>query len=167
MSPTIRQARAHDATALSALAMRSKAHWGYAGAQLAAWKSDLTITSEYIVATQTFLAEEQGKAMGFYAIAAATASAPDSWQLEHFWIAPEAMGLGLGRALFSHAAGIVRRGGAKAIAIDADPHAEAFYIKCGATRMGAEAAPIAGDPDRVRPQLLFTLAAATPSPTPA
>jgi hypothetical protein len=40
--------------------------------------------------------------------------------------------------------------------IDADPHAEAFYRACGALRIGGVAAPIDGQPQRVRPQLVLS-----------
>ena len=79
----------------------------------------------------------------------------DCWQLEHFWVAPENMGCGVGRALLAHAVGIAASGGAQALAIDADPNAEPFYLACGALRVGAVAAPTEGAPSRARPQLLL------------
>jgi hypothetical protein len=42
--------------------------------------------------------------------------------------------------------------------VDADPHAERFYLACGAVSIGTVAAPIAGQPDRVRPQFAFACA---------
>ncbi len=153
MKITIRRARDNDAPELSTLAKGSKAHWGYTNAQMQAWQVDLTITPEKIASTQTFLAQADGITAGFYSML----TGPDIWQLEHFWISPEAMGQGIGKALFSHAVSIARQGGAKAIAIDADPNAEAFYIKCGAVRVGFKDTPIPGQPARIRPQLLITL----------
>ena len=37
--------------------------------------------------------------------------------------------------------------------IDADPNAVAFYLACGAVRVGEVAAAIEGEAGRVRPQL--------------
>jgi hypothetical protein len=47
--------------------------------------------------------------------------------------------------------------GGNALAIDADPNAEAFYLAKGARRIGEIAAPIEGHPDRVRPQMLLPI----------
>jgi len=65
---------------------------------------------------------------------------------------------GVGRALVSHALQTASRGGASEVTVDADPNAEAFYLDCGAVRCGEVAAPIAGQPTRVRPQLTFQVA---------
>ena len=50
--------------------------------------------------------------------------------------------------------------------IDADPHAERFYLACGALRVGAVPAPLEGEPQRVRPQMALAVlwdgAVATP-----
>jgi hypothetical protein len=43
--------------------------------------------------------------------------------------------------------------------IDSDPNAEPFYLACGAERTGAIPAPIAGQPARVRPQLVVRIRA--------
>ena len=76
------------------------------------------------------------------------------WELEHLWVHPDWLRRGIGRALLArHGSG--RREGEAALLIDADPHAEAFYLAAGAQRVGAVAAPIAGQPDRVLPRLLL------------
>jgi molybdenum cofactor cytidylyltransferase len=62
---------------------------------------------------------------------------------------------GIGRALLAHALATAARGGAAEVIVDADPNAESFYLECGAIRRGEVAAPIAGQPNRVRPQLAF------------
>jgi len=76
-----------------------------------------------------------------------------SWELEHLWVAPQFARRGIGRALLAHAVSTARACGASAVLIDADPNAEAFYLACGAARVGTVAAPIANDRARVRPQL--------------
>lgn len=63
---------------------------------------------------------------------------------------------GIVRALLAHAVSTARSGGASAIAIDADPSAEPFYLACGARREGVVAAPVSGNPARVRPQLTLS-----------
>ena len=44
MSSSLRPARIEDLEALSALCLRSKAHWGYDAAFMAAWGQELTLT---------------------------------------------------------------------------------------------------------------------------
>ena len=78
-----------------------------------------------------------------------------AWELDNLWVAPEFMRRGIGRSLLRHALGTAARGGAVEVTVDADPNAEAFYVSCGAIRRGEVAAPIRGEPARVRPQLAF------------
>lgn len=78
----------------------------------------------------------------------------DRAEVEHLWVDPDAMGEGLGRALFEEAAALARERGAKRIDIDADPNAERFYEKLGARRVGATPSH---PPGRSLPRLVFTL----------
>lgn len=80
-------------------------------------------------------------------------------KLEHFWIAPESVGKGLGRRMLANAVELARDGGAAVLVIESDPHAEAFYIACGARRTGDVPAPIEGAEGRVLPILQISLAA--------
>jgi GNAT superfamily N-acetyltransferase len=148
----IRHAHASEAPILSALAFESKAHWPYSSAQLDAWRDDLTIAPGMILSCPTCVAVAGTKIIGFFMLGP---SSPH-WVLEHFWVAPHSMGRGVGRALLTHAAEIAARAGSTALAIDADPYAEGFYIACGAERTGSLTAPIAGAPQRERPQLLLS-----------
>lgn len=45
VSVTVRPARAAEAASLSALAIRSKAHWGYTEAQMKVFRDELTLSS--------------------------------------------------------------------------------------------------------------------------
>lgn len=154
--PYVRRAAAGEAAALTALAHAAKASWGYAAADLERWRDGLAI-DEALVATGTvWVADDLGRAAAV--LACDERAAP--WALEHLWVDPAAQRRGLGRLLLGHATARARSAGVGAIAIDADPHAEGFYRRCGAQRRGAVAAPIAGQPQRVRPQLLLATAAA-------
>ena len=44
LKPLIQRGAAEDAAALTALALRSKAHWGYPQEWLAIWKPELTLS---------------------------------------------------------------------------------------------------------------------------
>jgi len=132
-----------EAPELSALALAAKQYWPYSQQDIERWRPHLAVTAEEIAANPTFVAELDDAVAGFYLLV------PDAkvWALEHLWVSPAFARRGIGRALTA------RRAGASSIAIDADPNAEPFYRACGAVREGVVAAPIEGDPARVRPQL--------------
>jgi hypothetical protein len=62
----IRAARPNDAGILSAIAIRSKAHWGYDQEFMAACRDELTLTTAPIARDPTFLVEREGTPLGFY-----------------------------------------------------------------------------------------------------
>jgi GNAT superfamily N-acetyltransferase len=150
-SVAIRRAREDEADALTALALRSKALWGYAPDQIAAWRAVLAMTPARIRTQEAHVAERDGALAGFYALS----PAPAVRELDSLWVEPSCVGSGVGRALMRHAMDLARAAGAAALRIDADPNAERFYRACGARRVGEVAAPIAGAPQRVRPQLVL------------
>lgn len=53
---TIARAAPGDGSALTELAIRSKAHWGYPAEWLAEWRPLLTITEELIASAPVFVA---------------------------------------------------------------------------------------------------------------
>lgn len=149
----LRKAEAPDAPALSELAFRSKAYWGYAPAQLEAWREDLTLSPSWVSLHPTYVAETGGRIAGFFALFAEHGS----WKLEHFWVAPEAMGQGVGRSMLAHVMTVAKEVGARELIIDSDPNAEGFYQACGAVRIGSIPAPIEGAPHRELPVLRLTV----------
>ena len=148
---TLRAARADEHAALTALARRAKAHWGYPAAALARWHDALTVTRASIESLPTAVAERDGAVVGFFQL---RLDGPDV-ALEHLWVQPEQIGQGIGRALLQRAFDETHAAGHQRLCIDADPHAEAFYRACGAERVGLVAAPIEGQPQRVRPQMVL------------
>jgi GNAT superfamily N-acetyltransferase len=77
--------------------------------------------------------------VGFYALN----EGPNPTSLEHLWVLPERIGHGIGRALFQHAVGRAATLGATSLTIEADPHAEPFYLHMGADRVGEIASEVA------------------------
>jgi GNAT superfamily N-acetyltransferase len=152
----IRRAQESEASALSALALDAKRQWGYAPQDIARWRPQLAISARDISSKPTFVAEIDDQIAGYYLLAPVAPGRP--WGLDHLWVAPRYWRRGIGRALLTHATDTARRGGAAALAIDADPHAEPFYVACGAVRRRVVPAPIAGSPERVRPQLSLRIA---------
>jgi GNAT superfamily N-acetyltransferase len=152
-SDGIRRASPFEAEVLSGLARSAKQGWGYAAEAMAGWSSELQVSAEQILRLPCFVIDQEGRPAGFYCLAPASRT----WRLQGLWVDPGLWRRGLGGRLMAHACDWARRRGAVALSIDADPHAEAFYLRCGARRTGAIAAPIDGEPGRVRPQLVLTL----------
>ena len=145
----IRRAHESEASVLSALAVEAKQLWGYSSDDMERWRPLLAICAHDIASKTTFVAEIENEVVGFYLLVPAA----QAWQLEHLWVSPRFARQGIGRALLAHAANVASLAGASSINIDADPNAEPFYVACGGIRQGIVAAPIAGHPERFRPQL--------------
>jgi ribosomal protein S18 acetylase RimI-like enzyme len=156
----IRRARPDEADALTQLASRAKAVWGYPAAALDAWRDALTVTPHKIESRPVWVFEASagGPVLGFHAL---RELAPADWELDDLWVDPAHQRRGVGSALMRHAVALARALGAHSLSIDADPNAEPFYAACGAVRIGAVPAPIAGDPARVRPQMRIDVAERT------
>ncbi|MEO7391852.1 MAG: GNAT family N-acetyltransferase [Ramlibacter sp.] len=155
----IRHALEAEAVALSAIAVQAKAHSQYSAAQLDVWRKDLSVDPASIATSPTFVAEVEGEIAGFYSMHHENGT----WDLENLWVLPSHMRHGVGRALILHAAEFAAQAGAGEITIDADPYAQPFYVACGAQTVGTVAAPIEGEPDRQRPQMVLRTQQPNPS----
>ncbi len=136
----LRPARPDEAERLTAIAHAAKRHWGYPESWIRLWREQLTLTPAYLAANPTFVAELDGKAVAFASVVLENATAT----LDHLWVLPEAMGFGIGRALFQHAEKTARQAGCTKLATTADPYAEAFYQKMGLVTMDREDASLDG-----------------------
>jgi len=144
----IRRALIEEATVLTEIAQASKRYWGYPEHWIQHWKHELTILPEFIANNDVFVAEVDGKLVGFYALAVQRQNSA----LEHLWLLPEQIGKGIGKQLFFHAMERAAARKAREIGISADPNAENFYLKMGATRSGSITSEIDGQP-RILPRL--------------
>jgi N-acetylglutamate synthase-like GNAT family acetyltransferase len=119
----IRPASTDDAEGLTEIAVNAKRHWGYPEHWIEHWKSDLTISPEFIAHNQVFVAEDEGELIGFYALSVESKKA----ELDHMWVSPNHIGTGIGKELFVHAMQRAAGQGLEEVEIIADPHAEGFY----------------------------------------
>jgi GNAT superfamily N-acetyltransferase len=137
----VRAALPTDAERLTALAQRSKAHWGYDAAFMQSAVPELTITPSIIERHVVFLAESGGLVLGFYVLSEEQGLP----LLRDLWVDPSAIGTGLGRQLWRHMLGQARERAYRVVRIESDPHAEGFYAKMGARRVGVvESKVVAG-----------------------
>jgi GNAT superfamily N-acetyltransferase len=144
-----------DAEALTAITNAAKRHWGYPERWIESWRDILTMRPEFINANVAYSAMEDDRAVGFYLLTTES----DGVHLDHLWIAPHAMGRGIGRAFFEHAVDQAGRLGHKTLRIEADPNAEGFYARMGARRVGEAVTEIEGQ-RRELPLLLYELESA-------
>ncbi len=144
------RAKPQDGDALTEIAHAAKRHWGYPEPWILSWRDILTMRPELIAANVTYSAMEDGRAVGFYLLTTGS----DGLHLDHLWIAPHAMGRGIGRALFQHAVHQGKGLGFQTIKIEADPNAAGFYERMGAKRVGVNVTEIEGEL-RELPLLLY------------
>lgn len=128
----IRPARPDEAAILSEVAFRSKAYWGYDAALMELCRPLLTYT-EALIDEGQFWVYDAPPVVGLYRL---LPSDDQTIILEDLFIAPEAIGRGLGDQLFQHAVAQARQQGAALLTLEADPHAEGFYRKQGMERCG-------------------------------
>ena len=139
-----RAARADDVAELSALALRSKAHWGYDQSFLSACREELTYTEEQINSSQFefYVYEVDESTVAFYALEFCSASTAE---LEAMFVEPKFIGRGLGRGLFAHATLRCLVNSKDRLIIQADEYAAEFYKAMGAVECGSrESGSISG-----------------------
>lgn len=157
---TIRRATAHDAMQLSELSFRAKAYWGYDPQFMEACREDLTLRPEHIHSSAVYLLEtDGGEIAGFYSLLppGSGGSSDAVAELDSLFIAPEYIGRGYGKRLWSHMLATADELHLPHIRIHSDPHAEAFYAKMGAVRIGEIESTVF--PDRKLPLMELILTA--------
>jgi GrpB-like predicted nucleotidyltransferase (UPF0157 family)/N-acetylglutamate synthase-like GNAT family acetyltransferase len=149
----IRRADAADCAALSDLALRSKAHWGYDAKFLEACRAELTVHPSDVQRSRVIVAEESGELLGFYVLA----GEPPQGELTFLFVDPARIGTGVGRALWRCCMTSAARAGLSRVRIESDPFAEGFYAAMGAKRVGE--APSQSIPDRMLPLMTVEIGA--------
>lgn len=147
----LRPAFAGDLEALSDLCFRSKAVWGYEAAFMEACRAELTLTPHDLEKAHVQIAESGSEIVGVAQVSVAGAQA----SLDKLFIEPRHLRTGAGRRLFAWCVETARAGGARTLAIEADPSAAAFYVNMGARMCGV--VPSGSIPGRQIPLLLLVL----------
>lgn len=136
---SIREARPDEAAMLSALAMRSKAHWGYDAEFLEACRADLTITPQEIAESVSLVCERKASVVGFSRVVLMDERTAE---LDSLFVDPSAIGTGAGKLLWERSVAAARDLGAQDLVLQSDPHAEGFYLSRGARRIGEVASAL-------------------------
>ena len=126
---TLRLAQAGEAASLTALCVRSKAHWGYDAEFMRLSAEALTLAEDDIAAGRVLVAlDAAGRTIGLVRVEPEGETA----DLGLMFVDPPAMGSGAGRMLFEAATRLARGLGARRMTILADPNAAPFYERMGA-----------------------------------
>jgi N-acetylglutamate synthase-like GNAT family acetyltransferase len=132
--PRIRQARMDECPALTELAMRSKAYWGYDGTFMANVRADLEVIPEkFLPGFHVYILETENEMIGFYSLLPEDA---ETVVLEDLFIEPKHIGRGYGKQLWEHSLRVAQSVGYSKMTLISDPYAESFYARQGAVRTG-------------------------------
>lgn len=119
-----------ECAALTALCVRSKAHWGYDATFMAQCRDSLRVRPDAVRDGWVFVAvDDRDRPLGVAQLDLVDGAA----DLGLLFVDPPAMGRGVGRELLRHATQAAVLAGFSGITILADPHAAPFYERMGAT----------------------------------
>jgi GNAT superfamily N-acetyltransferase len=131
----IRRAQPGEGARLREIAIAAKAYWGYDLDRVVEWASGGDHSDEALRMREVYVAELEGRVVAWAALV--RKSDEDSW-LEDLWVEPDAIGRGVGTALFRHVAERAKGLGATRLVWEAEPNAVGFYEKVGARPTGYE-----------------------------
>ena len=152
MNIEIRRAKPDEAEARTEIAHAAKRHWAYPERWIEHWRNELTITPMFIEENEMFVAVTGEEIVGCCALVVNDANA----EIEHMWIQPQHIGAGVGGALFLHAKQRAKDLNLTSLELSADPNAEGFYQRMGATRIGEVHSKIDAQP-RILPRMRLAL----------
>jgi GNAT superfamily N-acetyltransferase len=151
---TVRPARAGEAASLTALCLRSKAHWGYDAEFMRLCVPSLTVREESIAEGRVLVATDgSGQTVGTVSVG----RDGDDAELALMFVDPTVIGGGMGRTLFEAAVVLARKLGYRRMTILADVNAAPFYERMGARFLRNE--PSDAIPGRVLPFYEYDLTA--------
>ncbi len=136
----VRRAACGEAGQLTALALRSKALWGYDEQFMRLAAAELAVSEQDIAQRDVFVAQVGDVIAGFGGVDHA-AQPPE---LDLLFVDPSHKGTGVGRALLRQALAAAHARGLSELLIVSDPNAEPFYRSQGAVRIGTQRSPSTG-----------------------
>jgi GNAT superfamily N-acetyltransferase len=137
----IRPALPGERDALEALQLRASLIWEEYRDDLAAHPDAIALTPGAIEQMRVRVATAPGAAAGIadggaIGFAEWSVVSDAQWELEGLFVEPSVMRRGIGGALLEDVLGLARDGGVRRLAVVAEPHAVAFYERCGFTCEG-------------------------------
>jgi len=131
----IRKAKTAEASLLTDLTVRSKAHWGYSKHFMEACRDELVLSKEKLKNPSNIymVAESDNELIGYYGLEPVSET---EIELSALFIEPRIIGKGLGKALLFHAMSAAIELGGKELTLQSDPNAEGFYLANGGVPTG-------------------------------
>lgn len=154
----IRPAVAAEADEISALALRSKGHWGYSPEFLERCRAELTFRPEECASGRMHVGVVDDVIVGF----SLTSGEAPHGDLDALFVTPDRIGQRIGGLLLQDALIRARAAGFAGLELDADPDAVGFYQHYGARQVGER--PSGSVPGRSLPRLRFDLDGPAPVP---
>ena len=154
MTIILEPAQTKDLSKINAVIMRSKAHWGYDDTFMEACRDELSLSDIDLISTLVAVAWLGDAILGVAQLIKET-EVPGTAELSKLFVAPEAMGKGVGMLLWDWAIDQAKQADAGRLVLDADPQAEPFYLKMGAVVIGRS--PSGAIPGRTLPHMAIDL----------
>jgi ribosomal protein S18 acetylase RimI-like enzyme len=126
MEAYVTKAHRSDIPTLNQISVASKAHWGYPKEWIEKWMDDLLLKESDFLNHLVCKIELGSQIIGFSVMTEHT----EEYEILHLWVLPEFIGRGFGKKLLTETIDrVVEK--PKAILVEADPNAEAFYASQG------------------------------------
>lgn len=126
MKTTIKKAVIKDLPILNTISVASKMHWNYPPAWMEKWIDGLMLKAQDLEEQEIYTLVLSDSIIGFCAMQ----ELEEVYEVNHLWVLPEHIGKGYGKHLLLETMKkVVKK--EKAIIVEADPNAEAFYFKQG------------------------------------
>jgi len=137
MELSLRTPKVGEAKLLTDICLRSKAVWGYDQDFIQACRSELTITEQALLASNTnyAIATLNAEIVGIVQIS----MQPPYFEIVKLFVEPKWLRRGIGRTLFEWAKQKALESGAEALVVESDPGAANFYRHLGAKDDGVAA----------------------------
>ena len=129
----VRRARPAERHVLEALQWRASLDNAGDRAALLAHPDAIVLPPQQIADGQVLVAEAHGVVIGFGAILTRD---DGETELDGLFVEPAHMGRGIGRRLVDACTDLARAGGSRYLHVIGNPHAAAFYERCGFERIG-------------------------------
>lgn len=121
-------ATADDIEELSAVAIRSKRHWGYSKEAMELWNQNLTITEDFINSHTVIKATLEDEIVGFFALE----EIKPTTRIAQYWVDTPFMRKGYGSVMYDYLRNYLKNRNVEKVTLVMDPNGMAFFEKKGA-----------------------------------
>jgi len=147
MSFVIRQAQLSDLSCLNELIYNSASYWGYDSEKMKKYMDAYGIKKEYLAKYPIYMVFDNKQIIGCYSF---SDHKIDGWELNYFFIVRDYIGKGYGKKQWQACIETARALKIKSFVFWSDRHAEDFYCKMGAKKIGSR-------PSTITPQVMVPL----------